>query len=57
MDSNAMEEVEPTCDICGLEQVCGDESCTICPSNWDGERGEHISCQEFVAWKAANPNA
>lgn len=36
---------EPTCDYCRLTENCGDDGCTICPGNWNGNTGNHLSCE------------
>lgn len=51
------DEVEPRCDICGEVQTCGDEGCTICPSNWNGETGNHTGCEETKRFFIENPDA
>ncbi len=43
------DDVEPTCDICEGPQTCDDNGCTICPSNWNGDTGNHINCEREVA--------
>lgn len=50
--TNRIDIEEPTCDICGFSQNCGDEDCWICPSNWNGETGNHIGCEETNLYMA-----
>jgi hypothetical protein len=37
--------VEPRCDICGEPQDCGRDLCLMHGDDWDGDKGEHRSCQ------------
>jgi hypothetical protein len=36
----------PRCDICGHKEFCGVEDCVVCPGNWNGETGNHVSCEK-----------
>jgi hypothetical protein len=40
------DEVEPRCDICEEPEWCGKDMCPVCSNNWNGETGNHISCEE-----------
>lgn len=40
-------DTEPRCDICGEPEVCaGGSGCTIHAGDWNGETGNHRSCEE-----------
>jgi hypothetical protein len=52
LQESRLEEIEPTCDICGEPDLVGeaDDGHWLTP-NWNGETGNHITCEE------ANKNA
>lgn len=40
-------EPDPTCDICGEPMECErGEDCTVHAGDWNGETGNHRSCEE-----------
>lgn len=39
------DEPTPTCDICGRPENCSREDCHIHAGDWNGETGNHLSCE------------
>lgn len=37
----------PTCDICHTDADCGEDCCYTCANDWNGETGNHKSCESL----------
>lgn len=40
------DDIEPTCDICGEPQDCGRDLCEMHADDWNGDTGNHLSCEQ-----------